>query len=146
MFSFPAVPASRGACPRRSRRSLPSALVATVAVVVLAACSSGSENDSPGVTLDGTGGSVTIEAHDPASYNANRIDAAVGDLTVKLVQTGSIVHDFQIDGIDGKAQVTGSEREATATFVGLEAGEYEYFCGTPGHRAMGMKGVLVVTE
>lgn len=136
-----------GSTPARARRrSLAAALLATAAVVALAACGGGSENDSPGVTLDATGGSITIEARDPASYNANRIDAAAGDLTVTLRQTGSIVHDFQIDGLAGKAQVSASQREATATFVGLEAGEYEYFCGTPGHRAMGMKGVLVVTE
>ena len=65
-----------------------------------------------------------------------------GKVTFKVVNKGTIGHDFAIGG--KKTRVIGKGRSTTLT-VTLSAGLKAYKCTVPGHAAAGMKGKLRVT-
>jgi plastocyanin len=123
------------------------ALVACISAgaVVLSAC--GGDDDGGGATGTATNGKITVEARD-VEFNYKTIDAPPGELTVDLVEKGSLDHTFVVEDQDGKevgeklAVDPGSESDS-GTFD-LQAGDYTYFCDIPGHRGQGMEGTLVV--
>jgi len=67
---------------------------------------------------------------------------AHGAVTFKLVNKGTIAHDFKIAGKKSKLVQPGKSGKLIVT---LKAGKLKYLCTVPGHAAAGMKGVLKVT-
>jgi uncharacterized cupredoxin-like copper-binding protein len=65
-----------------------------------------------------------------------------GTVTFKLVNKGTISHDFKIAG--KKSKLIGAGKSGKFS-VKLKAGKLKYLCTVPGHAAAGMKGVLKVT-
>jgi uncharacterized cupredoxin-like copper-binding protein len=65
-----------------------------------------------------------------------------GTVTFKLVNKGTIAHDFKIAGKKSRLVGPGKSRKMIVT---LKAGKLKYLCTVPGHAAAGMKGVLKVT-
>jgi uncharacterized cupredoxin-like copper-binding protein len=65
-----------------------------------------------------------------------------GKVTFKLVNKGTIPHDFSIGGKRSKEIKKGRTGFLTVT---LGAGKKAYKCTLPGHAAAGMKGKLTVT-
>ncbi len=54
-------------------------------------------------------------------------------------------HDFVIDEFKGaKTKQIAAGESDTVEFVVDKAGEYEFYCSVPGHRAAGMKGAFIV--
>jgi plastocyanin len=53
-------------------------------------------------------------------------------------------HDFVINEFGVKTAVLGAGKSETVEFSADKEGTYEYYCSVPGHRAAGMKGMLVV--
>jgi nitrite reductase (NO-forming) len=72
--------------------------------------------------------------------------ANVGD-TVRLtvINGDPVLHDLTIAefGVT-TGQLTQAEQAVTIEFVASQAGVFEYYCSIPGHREIGMKGVLRV--
>ena len=66
-----------------------------------------------------------------------------GTVTFKVVNGGSIGHDFKING--KKTPTIAAGKSATLTVTFAKAGSYPYSCTLPGHAAAGMKGTLKVT-
>lgn len=65
-----------------------------------------------------------------------------GKVTFKLVNKGSLGHDFKISGKKSPLVGKGKTRLFTVT---LTKGSKPYVCTVPGHAAAGMKGTLKVT-
>jgi uncharacterized cupredoxin-like copper-binding protein len=65
-----------------------------------------------------------------------------GTVVFKLVNKGSLAHDFKIAGKKSKMIGKGKTGKFTVT---LSAGSKKYLCTVPGHAAAGMKGTLKVT-
>src|SRR3989440_10970004 len=65
-----------------------------------------------------------------------------GTVTFKLVNKGTIKHDFKIAGKKSALIAKGKSGKLTVT---LKKGTYPYVCTVPGHAAAGMKGKLKVT-
>jgi uncharacterized cupredoxin-like copper-binding protein len=65
-----------------------------------------------------------------------------GTVTFKLVNKGTIAHDFKIAGKKSKLIKPGKSGKLIVT---LKAGKLKYLCTVPGHAAAGMKGTLKVT-
>jgi len=65
-----------------------------------------------------------------------------GTVTFKLVNKGTIAHDFKIAGKKSKLISPGKGGKLITT---LKAGKLKYLCTVPGHAAAGMKGTLKVT-
>jgi uncharacterized cupredoxin-like copper-binding protein len=65
-----------------------------------------------------------------------------GKVTFKLVNKGSVKHDFKIAG--KKSKMIAPKKTGTL-IVTLKKGKLAYICTVPGHAAAGMKGKLTVT-
>jgi uncharacterized cupredoxin-like copper-binding protein len=65
-----------------------------------------------------------------------------GKVTFKLVNVGTIAHDFKIGTKKGPLVQPGKTGKLTVT---LTKGKKKFVCTVPGHAAAGMKGVLKVT-
>jgi plastocyanin len=138
------------------------ALVA-VALLTIAACGGDDDDATPtsGATDDGgTAGGPTSAGTDdtggtaPSSLEFTAVDidfeqeeaaAAAGEIEVVLVNEGAIEHSWLVEGHEPAlrlhVQSSGDTDEGT---INLDAGEYEYYCDIPGHRAAGMEGTLTV--
>ena len=113
---------------------------------------------------------LTIEATDMA-YSALDLRAVVGQpVRLKFVNVGALEHDFSIGTIKvgefnyveggmemhqqhGQVPAAGAPQlhvmalpgaQAIAQFTPLQAGLYEFFCTTEGHKEAGMHGSLLV--
>lgn len=72
-------------------------------------------------------------------------------LTVKKGNTVRIIfknvggfHDFKVDELNAATKQIGDGQTDTIEFVADKAGSFEYYCSIGSHRAMGMKGTLIV--
>lgn len=75
-------------------------------------------------------------------YDPKTITVQQGQ-TVTLNFSGSGVHDFVIDALDIRVDLT---TQSTVTFTAPAPGEYVFYCSIPGHRERGMFGTLIVEE
>ena len=75
-------------------------------------------------------------------FEPERLEVEGGPLTVVTRNRDLFWHTFTIDALDVDVRVpVGARRRATFT---VQPGTYEYYCAIPGHRALGMDGILVV--
>lgn len=80
------------------------------------------------------------------------LNVKVGDVVkVTIVSTDGMQHDFAIDELDVLSEpVTGQGEEVSIVFEVTEAGEFIYYCTTPGHAMpeanFGMFGNFIVSE
>ncbi len=131
----------------------------------------GSGTVETGMPVPGTEGVNEMEVNAPkdvmTGQASGKVAASVKEFTVEggkfyfapttfSVKKGDTVrvtfvnkdgfHDFVIDEFNVKTkQINGGEKEVIE-FVADTAGSFEYYCSVGTHRAMGMKGTLVVTE
>ena len=115
-----------------------SALVALITLIALvAAVSAFGRSSSTAATT------VNVTLGKPGEFNitVSKKTIAKGATTFKVVNKGSISHDFKIAGKKTKNLTTGKTATLTAT---LKKGKYPFLCTFPGHAAGGMKGTLTV--
>lgn len=99
-------------------------------MVLLAACASGD-------------GRTTIEM-DGMKFVQTEVWVKAGQpVTLHVVNRDGYAHAFDIDEFDIHAPLP-AETAFDATFTPAEPGRYRFYCGSPGHAAAGMEGVLVV--
>jgi plastocyanin len=66
-----------------------------------------------------------------------------GKVTFKLVNKGSVPHDFKING--KKSPMVSPKKSKTFIVTLTKKGKIAYICTVAGHAAAGMKGKLTVT-
>lgn len=116
-------------------------LIATVAVVVLAACGGGA-GASDGASAPS---SIAITGNDALEFDSESLTAAAGTVTVELTSTGEVEHTFVIEELDNSEVVAVDGGESATGTVDLEPGTYTFFCNIPAHRGAGMEGTLTVS-
>lgn len=87
---------------------------------------------------------ITLDAFE-YGYSQKTIETSTGEaLTIKLVNTGKMSHNFVVDELAIQSDLisAGQETEFTVTFD--KPGQYSFYCSVPGHRAQGMEGTLIV--
>jgi Cu-Zn family superoxide dismutase len=86
---------------------------------------------------------ITVTAHDIFFDPKEITIPADTDVTIIIPNEGAALHDFVVEelGIDAGNIPPG---ETVEVVINAPAGEYEYFCSVPGHKAAGMLGTLVV--
>jgi hypothetical protein len=78
----------------------------------------------------------------------SRVRVRAGAAVIELVNAGQDAHDLKLRRVGGGRVVSwptlqpGSHRDRE---LQLRPGRYALWCGLPGHRALGMAAVLVVT-
>lgn len=86
---------------------------------------------------------VTVSGS-PYKFEPSTISVKKGD-TVKLTFKNTAgTHDFVIDELNVKTKTIAAGESETVTFTADKAGSFEYYCAVANHKAMGMKGTLVV--
>jgi uncharacterized cupredoxin-like copper-binding protein len=84
---------------------------------------------------------VTVTATE-FKFKLSRASAPHGKVSFKLVNKGSVAHNFKIAGHKTKLVDPGDSTTLTVT---LEKGSYKYLCTVAGHAAAGMKGSFRAT-
>lgn len=87
-------------------------------------------------------GTITVQASE-YKFKLSKSSAKTGKVTFKVMNKGSIPHDFKIDNVKTKLVQPGTSTTLTVNFK--KAGKYPYECTVPGHAAAGMKGVFKVS-
>lgn len=128
-------------------------MAAVLTAVLVAACGGGDEEsteapasaESETGTETGTetaGTTIQVTAKEFSFDPADATAPADTDVTVEVVNVGSIEHDWTIESESVAIPVTAGQT-ATGT-VNLPAGTYKVICSIPGHEEAGMKGTLTV--
>ncbi len=74
------------------------------------------------------------------------IRVALGSTVRITYVNGGGRHDWVLDEFDAATAVISARQSDTIEFVADEAGEFEFYCGVPGHRAAGMYGAFIVVD
>jgi nitrosocyanin len=78
------------------------------------------------------------------SFSPSTLTVKRGDRVKITFKNTEGTHDFRIDEFNAKTQVIKSGTLETIEFTADKTGSFEYYCSVGSHRAMGMKGTLIV--
>ncbi len=124
-------------------------LIADETVVDAAAATPGAAGATPAAGGDeqaaaGAGGGETlvVESYDIYFEPEELSIPADTDVTVQLPNVGAALHNFSIDELGIDVDIAPGATEETV--INAPAGEYEFYCNVPGHKAAGMLGTLTV--
>ncbi|HEY4499315.1 MAG TPA: cupredoxin domain-containing protein [Candidatus Paceibacterota bacterium] len=80
----------------------------------------------------------------PFKFSVTEMKVKLGD-TVRIVFTNEKgVHDWVVDEFNARTKQLQEGQTETIEFVADKTGTFEYYCSVGTHRAMGMKGNLIV--
>lgn len=77
-------------------------------------------------------------------FNPDRIEVPQGARVRIVFHNRGGMHNWVIDEFDARTPVISTGETGEVSFVADRAGEFEYYCSVGNHRALGMKGTLVV--
>lgn len=79
-------------------------------------------------------------------YTPAEIRVALGSTVRITYVNGGGRHDWVLDEFEAATAVIAARQSETIEFVADEAGEFEFYCSVPGHRAAGMYGAFIVVD
>jgi uncharacterized cupredoxin-like copper-binding protein len=127
-------------------RIIPIALTTgALALTAVGVIACGGEETTPEPT-PAPAAAIEVQALDlPFRYEPTELTVAAGEpVTIRLINGGTVEHDFTIDDPGFQLAVAVGET-AEGTLTDLAAGTYQFYCTVPGHKENGMTGQLVVT-
>ncbi len=80
------------------------------------------------------------------SFSPTALTVKKGDQVKIIFKNVGGTHDFVIDEFSVATKRISGGAEDSVTFTADKTGTFEYYCSVGSHRAMGMKGQLIVTE
>jgi plastocyanin len=129
--------------PLRSKK-----LAAAVAVAAVAAGGAAATQVASGATPKRpAAGTVRLSAaKNKIAFTVKTLHAKHGKVTLKMSNPSSLPHAIAVEGhgVDKDGKQVGRGGTSTVT-VSLKKGTYTFYCPVPGHRALGMKGKLIVS-
>ncbi len=95
---------------------------------------------NPAMSFVGVGGAIEGKLNPTMT-------AAVGDtVRVNVVDGDGVMHDFTVPDLNlSSGQLMQKDQKAVVEFVARKPGEFRYYCNVPGHKDVGMAGVLKIT-
>ncbi len=101
-------------------------------------------NTNVNVNVDvGTTKEFTVVATN-FSFDTKEIRVKKGDKVVINFSSQNGSHNFSIDQYGIKSNILGGNESQKLSFTADRAGTFEFYCSVGNHRAMGMKGNLIV--
>ena len=79
------------------------------------------------------------------SFEPATITVKKGDPVHVVFQDSDGFHDLKIDGYNVATERIKTGGQSEVTFIADKVGSFEYYCSVGSHRALGMKGTLIVT-
>lgn len=112
-------------------------------VLLVAACGGGGQQGGP-ATPPSQATTVTVTETE-FKFDPKEMTAKAGAVTFAVVNSGTVEHNFIIEGTDIKLEgiQPGQTKNASAT---LAAGTYKVLCTIPGHQEAGMTGTLTISQ
>jgi plastocyanin len=98
--------------------------------------------DEQAAAGEGAGEALAVESYDIYFEPDELSVPADTEVTVQLPNEGAALHNFSIDELGIDVDIAPGATEETV--INAPAGEYEYYCNVPGHKAAGMFGTLTV--
>lgn len=105
----------------------------------------------PAGMMESTNSSATAQGVKEFTVTGSNFKFDIPEIRVKTGDTVKITfknaqgfHDFVIDEFKVATKQANGPSEETVEFVADKAGTYEFYCSVGQHRAMGMKGNLIV--
>ncbi len=95
--------------------------------------------------IDVVNGEISVEAGS-FYYKPNLIRVKKGEKVKLILNSVSMMHDFNIDELGVKVPITKSGSTSTVEFTPNQVGEFEFYCSVGQHRQNGQVGKLIVTE
>jgi plastocyanin len=86
---------------------------------------------------------ITITAKD-YSFSPTSITVKKGERVQLILSSTQGAHDIKIDGLGVASKTLNTGETTSVEFTPTKAGTYEYYCSIGNHRAMGMRGTLIV--
>lgn len=80
----------------------------------------------------------------PFKFVPTEIKVKKGQTVKVIFKNVAGMHDFVVDEFKARTKVIKASETDTIQFVADKAGTFEYYCSVGNHRAMGMKGNLIV--
>ena len=78
------------------------------------------------------------------SFSPAELAVKQGDRVRITFKNAEGFHDLRMDDFNAATQRIGAGKEEAIEFTADKTGSFEYYCSVGNHRAMGMKGTLVV--
>ena len=78
------------------------------------------------------------------SFSPAELAVKQGDRVRITFKNAEGFHDLRMDDFNAATQRVGAGREDAIEFTAGKTGSFEYYCSVGNHRAMGMRGTLVV--
>ena len=102
--------------------------------------------EAPTEAASGGGGENLALAADASAlkFDTSALSAKPGEVTITMDNPSDIPHNVKIDVPDAKEGETVGKGEKSVASADLKTGEYQFYCGVPGHREAGMEGTLTV--
>ena len=125
-------------------------LIADETVVDAAAATPGAAGATPAAgggeeqaaAGQGAGEALVVESYDIYFEPEELSIPADTEVPVSLPNVGVTLHNFSIDELGIDVDIAPGATEETV--INAPAGEYEFYCNVPGHKAAGMLGTLTV--
>ena len=116
-------------------------LAAAAVAVPLSACG----GDDGGGGGDVPEGAIEVDGTDTLTFDPDEITAPAGEITIALVNDGSIPHTLLVEDFEDELSLSiAGSGDVDSGSITLEAGEYTFYCDVAGHRGAGMEGTLTV--
>jgi uncharacterized cupredoxin-like copper-binding protein len=131
------------------------ALLVVAASVGLAACGGDDDDDTSAATTEttattagGGGGGETVDLT-ATDFKFNPDDPSVkpGNVTFNLTNDGQTVHNLEVEGPNGEAEIEGDVAPGDSGEVSVDLsqpGKYEFYCPVANHKQLGMVGEVTV--
>jgi FtsP/CotA-like multicopper oxidase with cupredoxin domain len=127
-------------------RALALSLAVFLVLVLLLAFDRQPAQTTTETSSTGAAGEVVDVTLTEFAIEPSAIEVAAGvPVTFNVTNTGSIEHDFTIDGVEGTAGI-GAGATAMLEVPALEPGQYKVLCTVAGHESAGMAATLVAGE
>jgi len=82
-------------------------------------------------------------------FTPTQIQVAAGKVSFRLVNAGSVLHDFTVLSADGQHRVAPSKLvspgQSATVSLQLQPGSYPVICSQPGHQELGMEAVIIAS-
>jgi uncharacterized cupredoxin-like copper-binding protein len=114
------------------------AAAASLIALPLAACGGGDSADSGSTNAD-----VSVHGVDALKFDKQEYSTHSGEITLALVNEGSLQHSLLVEGKDFKVLTNGHQTKSGK--VTLDPGTYTIYCDIVGHREAGMQAKLTIT-
>jgi len=86
---------------------------------------------------------IEVEGSD-YEFSSTKITIKKGEKTRIVFKNKDGMHDFVVDELNIRTAVIPSGSEDFVEFTADKTGTYEFYCSVGNHRAMGMKGTIIV--